>query len=64
MMMRINESWRDNLIFAVDDRDIFGCGDVLANLGDTVIRDQDIGVSENNNIVVFIMLENGAALEK
>ena len=62
--MRIDESWGYNLIFAVDDGDNFGSIDILADLGDTTTLDQDIVISENNNVVVLIMLKNSAILEK
>lgn len=64
MMMRIDESWRYNLALTIDDGNIFGRVNILANLGDTAIGDQDIGVSENNDIIVLIMLKDSAILEK
>jgi hypothetical protein len=64
MMMGINKPWRDYLVFAIDGRDIFRYVNILANLGDTAIRDEDVGVSENNNIVLLIMLKDNAVLEK
>ena len=64
MMMRIDESWRYNLALTIDDGNIFGRVNILANLGDTTIGDQDIGVSENNDIIVLIMLKDSAILEK
>ena len=64
MMMRIDKSWSNNFVLAIDDGNIFGRVNILANLGDTAIGDQDIGVSENNDIIVLIMLKDSAILEK
>lgn len=61
--MRIYEARRNDFVFAVDNSNIVGDVNILANLGDTTIRDQDIGVSENNNIVILIMLKNSAILK-
>jgi len=62
--MVIYEAWRNDFVFAVDDTNIVGDVNILANLGDTALRDQDVGVSENNNIVLPIMLEDSAILKK
>lgn len=62
--MGIYEAWRNDFVFAVDNSNIVGDVNILANLGDTTIRDQNVGVSENNNIVLPIMLEDSAILKK
>jgi hypothetical protein len=64
MVMRIDKSRRNYFALAVDNRSIFGFVDTLANLNDATIRDQDIRVSEINNVVFLIMLKNSAILKE
>jgi hypothetical protein len=43
---------------------MFGFVDILADFNDATIRDQDIRVSKNNNIIFLVMLKHGAVLEQ
>lgn len=45
VMVRVNEAWADDLAIAIDELSASGCVEALADFGNTIGLNQDVGLS-------------------
>ena len=66
MVMRIDETGRDDLVSAIDRLDIRGnrSREVLADSGDLVTLDQEVGAVQGGDVVVRAVGKNDAVLQE
>ena len=64
MLVRVDHAGRDDLAFAFDHLRLRWGGDGVADFGDLIAVDEDVGVSVGGHMIVLVVDQDGAASEE
>ena len=64
MMVRVDETGRDDFVGAVKGFGVGWCCEICSDLVDFVVYDEDVGVSEGGDGLIFVVIEDCPVAEE